>query len=69
MTKEKVSAACAALGVLLLVASGVMSSNWNPAIPALSGFALLVVSHVLTPCQDQITRFWRHRVLRQPAGK
>jgi hypothetical protein len=52
--------------VLLLVLAGVQPADWNPAIPALSGFALLAVSHVLTPCQDQITRFWRHRVLRQP---
>ena len=61
--RAKVSSACAALGVMLLVVAGVIA---DPAIPALAGVALLAASHVLTPCRDQITKWWRHRVLRQP---
>ncbi len=61
MTKEKVSAACAALGVMLLVIAGVLA---DPAVPALLGVALLAASHVLTPCRDQITRWWRQRISR-----
>ena len=57
--RAKVSAACAALGVMLLIAASLLA---DPAVPALAGVALLAVSHVLTPCRDQITRWWRQRI-------
>jgi hypothetical protein len=62
MTREGISAACAALGVLLLIAAGALP---HAGIALLGGLGLLAVSHVLTPCRDQITKWWRHRVLRQ----
>jgi len=64
VTREKISAGCAALGVLLLVLAGVFPAAWYPALPLFAGIALLAVSHVLTPCQDQITRWWREHVIR-----
>jgi len=62
VTRERVSAACAALGVLLLVAAGTLQ---DAGIALLGGVALLAVSHALPPCRDQITKWWRQRVLRQ----
>jgi hypothetical protein len=56
------SHACAAIGVVLLIVATVMPWDWYPAVPLFIGLALLCVSHVLTPCQDQITRWWRGRI-------
>jgi hypothetical protein len=64
VTRERISAGCAAIGVMLLVAAGILPADAYPALPLLVGLALLAVSHVLTPCRDQITKWWRHRVLR-----
>jgi hypothetical protein len=64
MTKEAVSKACAAVGVVLLVLAVALPPAWEPAIPLFTGLALIAVSHVLTPCQDQITRWWRRRISR-----
>jgi len=65
VTRENVSVACAAAGVVLLVLAGLLPAGWYSALPLLVGVALLALSHVLTPCQDQITRWWRHHILRQ----
>jgi hypothetical protein len=62
--RVRVSNACAALGVLLLVVAGALPEDWLPAIPLGLGVALLVVSHWLTPCQEQITQWWRQRIKR-----
>jgi hypothetical protein len=51
--------------VLLLVTAAVSPADGYPAVQLFAGLACLAVSHVLTPCQDQITRWWRHRVLKQ----
>ena len=64
MTKETVSRVCAGVGVVLLLLAAVLPSAWEPAIPLFIGLALIAVSHVLTPCQDQITRWWRSRISR-----
>jgi hypothetical protein len=55
-------------GVLLLLLAGISPSEWHPVIPFLLGLLLIGISHVLTPCRDQITQSWRQR-LRSWAGK
>ena len=62
--REAVSKVCAAAGVVLLLLAVSTPLDWNPAIPLFVGLALIAVSHVLTPCQDQITRWWRSRISR-----
>ena len=64
MTRGTVSKACAATGVVMLVLAVALPATWHPAIPLFTGLALIAVSHVLTPCQDQITRWWRSRISR-----
>ena len=64
ITKEAVSKACAAIGVVLLLLAVAVPLPWEPVIPLFIGLALIAVSHVLTPCQDQITRWWRSRISR-----
>jgi len=59
------SQACAAVGVALLVAASLLHEEWYAPIGLFAGLGFLGVSHVLTPCMDQITRWWRHRVLKQ----
>ena len=61
--KSAASAVCATAGVLLVVVAGV-APDWPFAVPALfCGLALLVVSHVLTPCIDRIA-VWRKQLLK-----
>jgi hypothetical protein len=69
MDRIRTSNACAAAGVFLLVLAGVTPEEWLPVIPLLLGVALLVVSHWLTPCQDQITRWWRRHVVTRLARR
>ena len=63
--KARVSGICAAAGVALLVLAALLPERWMPAIPLFLGLALLAVAHVLTPCQDQITRWWRRIIERK----
>jgi hypothetical protein len=63
MTKSAASSACVCTGVVLVIYAGVAPADWYP-VPALfSGLALLVVSHVLTPCLDRIA-VWRKQLLK-----
>lgn len=63
MTRTAASSACACAGVVLLVYASVAAAEWYP-VPALfAGLALLVVSHVLTPCLDRIA-VWRKQLLK-----
>ena len=64
MTRTGASHACAAGGVVLLVLATLLPYERYAAIGLFAGLALLVVSHILTPCQDQITRWWRARILK-----
>jgi len=64
MSRIKISNGCAVVGVLLLVLASVLPAGSYPVLPLFLGLALIVVSHVLTPCQDQITRWWRRRISR-----
>jgi len=61
--KSAASGACATLGVVLIVLAGI-APDAPYAVPALfGGLALLVVSHVLTPCMDRIA-VWRKQLLK-----
>jgi len=62
-SRARISGAFAALGVLLFVTGGASPDDWYPFAQFAAGVACMAISHVLTPCQDQITRWWRHRVL------
>jgi hypothetical protein len=62
--KARISGICAAAGVALLVLAALLPERWIPVIPLFLGLALLAVSHVLTPCQDQITKWWRRIITR-----
>lgn len=63
MTKVAASNACAFGGVLLLVFSAVAPAEWHAVVALFAGLALLVVSHVLTPCLDRIA-VWRKQLLK-----
>ena len=63
MSKVAVSNACACAGVLLLIVSAVAPDDWYPAVALFAGLALLMVSHVLTPCLDRIA-VWRRQLLK-----
>jgi len=62
--RVRVSSGFAAVGVLLVVVTALWPADWYPAAPLFAGLACIAVSHVLTPCQDQITRWWRARLKR-----
>ncbi len=61
-TRTGISNALAGAGVLFLVLAGAVSADWYAAISLFLGMTCLVASHVLTPCQDQITKWWRERL-------
>lgn len=61
--KVAASNACASSGVLLLIFAGVAPTEWYPGPALFAGLALLVVSHVLTPCLDRIA-VWRKHLLK-----
>ena len=54
----------ALIGVLLVVLACFLPAGWHPEVPLFAGLALICVSHVLTPCRDQITQWWRKRITR-----
>jgi len=60
---HRISALCACLGVLLVVVSALAPDEWYPAVALFAGLALLIVSHVLTPCIDRIA-VWRKQLLK-----
>ena len=59
---RRMSFACAAPGVVMVVLAVVLPPQWHPVPLLFAGLALIAVSHVLTPCRDQITRWWRGRI-------
>ena len=63
ISKQGASAACACVGVVLLVASALAPEEWHPAVALFTGLALLMVSHALTPCLDRIA-VWRKQLLK-----
>jgi hypothetical protein len=62
--RAKLSSACALAGVLLVLLACLLPERWSPAIPLFVGLGFIAISHVLTPCQDQITQWWRRRLSR-----
>jgi len=64
-SRARISSGFAGVGVFLLALASVSPSGWYPIVPLFVGLALIAISHVLTPCQDQITRWWVSRVLRK----
>lgn len=63
VTKTAASNLCACVGVLLIVYAGIAADEWHPEVALFAGLALLVVSHVLTPCLDRIA-LWRKQLLK-----
>ena len=61
--RVRLSIGCAMSGVFLLLLAGALPSDWYPVIPLFLGLLLVCISHVLTPCRDQITQWWRQRLL------
>ena len=63
MSKTAASNLCATAGVLLLIFASVGPEDWHPVAALFIGLALLMVSHVLTPCLDRIA-VWRKQLLK-----
>ena len=59
---RRISFACAGPGVAMVVLASVLPPHWHPVPILFGGLALIAISHVLTPCRDQITRWWRARI-------
>lgn len=62
-TRVRLSQACAALGVVLLVLSVLVPSHWHPVVLLFLGLALLAISHGLTPCVERIEQLQKARAL------
>ena len=57
--KARLSRALAALGVLLFVSASASPAEWYPIAQLFSGLACLAVSHVLTPCENDLRPWWK----------
>jgi hypothetical protein len=62
LDSKGMSFACAAPGVVMVILATLLPAHWHPVPLLFAGLALIAVSHVLTPCRDQITRWWRARI-------
>ena len=56
-----VSHAFAAAGVALLMLSVLVPAEWYPVVLLFAGLACLVVSHVLTPCEERMEKLKKAR--------
>ena len=56
-----VSHAFAAAGVALLMLSVLVPPEWYPVVLLFAGLACLVVSHVLTPCEERMEKLKKAR--------
>lgn len=63
---SRISFACAAPGVVMVVLATVLPARWYSVPLLFAGLALIAISHILTPCRDQITRWWRARISKSP---
>jgi hypothetical protein len=59
----------AAIGVALLILATVSPADWYPPVQLFTGLGFIAVSHVLTPCQDQLTKWWNAHVSRLWRGR
>ena len=64
-----ISFACAGPGVAMVVLATVLPQHRYSVTLLFGGLALIALSHVLTPCRDQITRWWRARISKLPPGR
>src|SRR2546422_3018321 len=65
-TRIGISNGCASIGVLLLILATISPASWYPIVQLFLGLAFIVVSHVLTPCQDRLTQ-WRNARISKPS--
>lgn len=59
--RARLSHAFAAGGVLLLILAVLVPAAWGPVLLLFAGIACLVVSHVLTPCEERMERLRKAR--------
>jgi hypothetical protein len=57
--RTAISHAFAALGVLLFVTATVAPAVWYPVAQFFAAIACFAVSHALTPCEDDLTPWWK----------
>lgn len=57
-----VSRGFAAIGVLLFVSAGVSPAEWYPVAQFFTGIFFMAVSHALTPCEDDLTPWWKAQI-------
>lgn len=51
----------AAVGVALLILSVLLPAAWHPVVLLFAGLGCLVVSHVLTPCEERMEKLKKAR--------
>jgi hypothetical protein len=56
-----VSHGFAAMGVALLILSVLLPAAWHPVVLLFAGLGCLVVSHVLTPCEERMEKLKKAR--------
>lgn len=58
-SRVTISRGFAAVGVLLFISATASPAEWYPAAQFLVGIACLAISHALTPCEDDLTPWWK----------
>jgi hypothetical protein len=58
-SRNAISHGFAAIGVLLFVTAIASPADWYPVAQFFAAIACFVVSHVLTPCEDELTPWWK----------
>src|SRR5438132_7727857 len=57
-----ISNGLAGVGVLLFVSASVSPAAWYPIVQLFAGLVSIAISHVLTPCRNQLTHWWTARI-------
>ena len=57
-----ISHAFAAIGVLLFVTAIMSPPEWYPVAQFFVAIACFAVSHALTPCEDDLTPWWKAQI-------
>ena len=55
----RISHGFAAIGVLLFVTAIASPAEWYPVAQFFAAIACFAVSHALTPCEDDLTPWWK----------
>jgi hypothetical protein len=58
-SRAAISPAFAAFGVLFFVTATASPAEWYPAVQLFAGIACFVVSHALTPCENDLRPWWK----------